>query len=218
MLSSLQAVGATDVLASRESDAVDEENSQKDHSAVVADDDDASDELISLRELVSTQRDDLQTAALIGQRLVDANDELSAQLEVSTIYVLADPGRHIPIVCSEFVKVASISGGPCYCTCLQICISSPMLSPTRCPICWGDESVCGGYARELSGVDLRPVISLGARCVRLSGFSQAAREEKWLVDCEKDALRRDLEHATQRCEQMQRDTAIDTAPGACARA
>ena len=43
---------------------------------------------------------------------------------------------------------------------------------------------------------------------------QAAREEKWVVECEKEALRRDLEHATQRCEQMQRDTRSEISPGA----
>lgn len=47
-----------------------------------------------------------------------------------------------------------------------------------------------------------------------SSIPQAAREEKWLVECEKEALRRDLEHATQRCEQMQRDTRSEIAPGA----
>lgn len=35
---------------------------------------------------------------------------------------------------------------------------------------------------------------------------QAVREEKWLADCEKDALKRDLEHATRRCEEMQQET------------
>lgn len=83
MSSSCQAARATDVLVARESDAVDEDDSEHE-SAVEADGDDVPDELASLRELISTQRDDLRTAALIGQRLVDANDELSAQLEVGT--------------------------------------------------------------------------------------------------------------------------------------
>lgn len=35
---------------------------------------------------------------------------------------------------------------------------------------------------------------------------QAVREEKWLAECERDALKRDLDHATRRCEQMQQET------------
>lgn len=35
------------------------------------------------------------------------------------------------------------------------------------------------------------------------GF-QALREEKWLADCENDALRRDLEHATQLCVELEK--------------
>ncbi len=82
--SSHQATRAADVLVARKSDAVDEDDSENDHSAVEADGDGVSDELAALRELISTQRDDLRTAASIGQRLVDGNDELSAQLEVGT--------------------------------------------------------------------------------------------------------------------------------------
>ncbi|CAM9426048.1 unnamed protein product [Ectocarpus fasciculatus] len=41
---------------------------------------------------------------------------------------------------------------------------------------------------------------------------QEVREEKWLAECEKDALRRDLDSATQRCEQMQQDTTIEALP------
>ncbi|CAN0533893.1 unnamed protein product, partial [Scytosiphon promiscuus] len=41
---------------------------------------------------------------------------------------------------------------------------------------------------------------------------KAVREEKWLLNCEKDALKRDLERATQRCEQMQSDATLHVAP------
>lgn len=44
------------------------------------------------------------------------------------------------------------------------------------------------------------------------GLMQAVREEKWLAECEKDALRRDLDSATQRCEQMQQDTTTEALP------
>lgn len=39
-----------------------------------------------------------------------------------------------------------------------------------------------------------------------SNATQAVREEKWLADCERDALKRDLEHATRRCAQMWQET------------
>ena len=41
------------------------------------------------------------------------------------------------------------------------------------------------------------------------------REEQWLVTCEKDALKRDLERATRRCEQMQSDATLKVVSGAC---
>lgn len=49
------------------------------------------------------------------------------------------------------------------------------------------------------------------------GDVQAMREEKWLVNCEKDALKRDLERATQRCEQIQNDAKLEVVSGACVR-
>ncbi|CAB1097033.1 unnamed protein product [Ectocarpus sp. CCAP 1310/34] len=87
-------------------------------------------EVVALRELVQRQREDLETAALIGQRLLDRVEELSASLEAS------EPSAH----------------------------------------------------------------------------QLAVREEKWLAECEKDALRRDLDSATQRCEQMQQDTTTEALP------
>ncbi|CAM9682060.1 unnamed protein product [Ectocarpus sp. 12 AP-2014] len=91
--------------------------------------DDAT-EVVALRELVQRQQEDLETAALIGQRLLDRVEELSASLEAS------EPSAH----------------------------------------------------------------------------QLAVREEKWLADCEKDALRRDLDSATERCEQMQQDTTTAALP------
>lgn len=44
--------------------------------------DDAT-EVVALRELVQHQQEDLETAALIGQRLLDRVEELSASLEAS---------------------------------------------------------------------------------------------------------------------------------------
>lgn len=41
-----------------------------------------SDEVIALRELVQHQREDLKMAALMGQRLLDSTEEVSAKLEV----------------------------------------------------------------------------------------------------------------------------------------
>lgn len=49
---------------------------------------------------------------------------------------------------------------------------------------------------------------------RIFFILKAVREEKWLVNCEKDALKRDLERATQRCEQMQSEATLQVAPGA----
>ncbi|CAM9829263.1 unnamed protein product, partial [Hapterophycus canaliculatus] len=39
-------------------------------------------EVVALRELVQRQKEDLETAASIGQQLLDSNDELSTKLEV----------------------------------------------------------------------------------------------------------------------------------------
>ncbi|CAN0535608.1 unnamed protein product, partial [Ectocarpus sp. 12 AP-2014] len=50
------------------------------------------------------------------------------------------------------------------------------------------------------------------RVEELSASLEAVREEKWLAECEKDALRRDLDSATQRCEQMQQDTTTEALP------
>lgn len=36
-----------------------------------------------------------------------------------------------------------------------------------------------------------------------TGRSQVAREEKWVADCELNALKRDLKHAMSRVEQLQ---------------
>lgn len=41
-----------------------------------------SDEVTALRELVQNQKEDLEMAAFIGQRLLDSTEELSAKLEV----------------------------------------------------------------------------------------------------------------------------------------
>lgn len=43
-----------------------------------------ADELDALRELVERQKEDLETAASIGQQLLDSNDDLSTKLEVGT--------------------------------------------------------------------------------------------------------------------------------------
>lgn len=81
ILSSTQAAGTTAALAVGESGSLDTED---DHSAIATGGDGMSDEVVALHELISTQKGDLETAALIGQRLLDATDELSAKLEVST--------------------------------------------------------------------------------------------------------------------------------------
>ncbi|CBN76731.1 hypothetical protein Esi_0000_0540 [Ectocarpus siliculosus] len=83
-------------------------------------------EVVALRELVQRQQEDLETAALIGQRLLDRVEELSASLE-------------------------------------------------------------------------------------------AVREEKWLAECEKDALQRDLDSATQRSEEPQVEELDLWSPAAHAR-
>lgn len=79
-LSIRQAAETTTALAEGESDL---SSTAHDHSAVATGSEGVPDQAVSLHELISTQEQDLRTAALIGQRLVDANDELSAQLEVT---------------------------------------------------------------------------------------------------------------------------------------
>lgn len=45
-----------------------------------------ADEVAALRELVQQQKEDLETAASIGQRLLDSNDDLSTKLEVGNYF------------------------------------------------------------------------------------------------------------------------------------
>lgn len=57
---------------------------EDDNPTTATDTDGTSDDVAALRELVHHQKEDLEMAALIGQRLLDSNEELSAKLEVST--------------------------------------------------------------------------------------------------------------------------------------
>lgn len=80
VLSPHQAEDATATLAEGESLSLD---TKHDYSATATDSYGVSHEVVALHELIATQREDLKTAALIGQQLLDATDELSAKLEVS---------------------------------------------------------------------------------------------------------------------------------------
>lgn len=87
-----QAEHTTSTLAEGESGSFDTEH---DHSAIATGKEGVLKEVAALKELISTQKEDLKTAALIGQRLLDANDEFSAKLEVTQAYCL---GLYVPCI------------------------------------------------------------------------------------------------------------------------
>lgn len=76
-----QAVDKTTALAEGESGSFGTEHEEP--SVMATGSGGVSDDVDALNELVSAQKQDLKTAALIGQRLLDSNDELSAKLEVT---------------------------------------------------------------------------------------------------------------------------------------
>lgn len=80
LLTLRQAADKTTPLAEGESGSF---GTELDPSAIATGSGGVPDDIADLKELISAQREDLKTAALIGQRLLDSNDELSAKLEVS---------------------------------------------------------------------------------------------------------------------------------------
>lgn len=86
VLSPHQAADTTSALGVGETGSFDTE---RDHSAIATGREGVSNEVVALQEVILAQKEDLKTAALIGQRLLDANDELSAKLEVTRAYCLS---------------------------------------------------------------------------------------------------------------------------------